>query len=81
MTKRELDLFEKTCPCGIQWDKKGNVKSVIYCAIHRSAPALFKASAELFSSSDAPKALENLEKEFEAAFVAVKAEMPKENKA
>ena len=40
MRNAELKEFEKKCPCGIKWDRKGNVKEIAYCPVHRAAPAL-----------------------------------------
>jgi hypothetical protein len=55
MNQKDLDAFEKKCPCGIQWDRRGNVKSVVYCVVHRAAPRLLEAAENLFAESTRDK--------------------------
>lgn len=51
MRESQLDKFEKNCPCGYQWDRKGNVKATQYCSVHRAAPALLLAAKAVIDSA------------------------------
>lgn len=40
------------CGCGFSWDRKGNVKDIVFCPLHSAAGEMLKSIKDLLSYAD-----------------------------